>query len=132
MRSAYFAHIGVGLTLVQFFASLLCQLAIAFADSLQVFLLELFQIEQGEVRAVDAADQFIQLDLDGLRIAVLRVLDHEHHQKGNDGGAGVDDQLPGIAEAEEGPLTAQITMMASAARRRPDARRLAPSLWRNG
>src|SRR5690606_15735650 len=47
------------------------------------------------------ADQFVELGLQGGAVAVLRVLDEEHHQEGDDGGAGVDDELPGIGEAEE-------------------------------
>src|SRR5262249_39073003 len=34
-------------------------------------------------------------------VAILRVLNEENHQEGNDGGAGVDDQLPRFREAEE-------------------------------
>ncbi len=49
------------------------------------------------------ADQFIKLELDRRRVAVLRVLDQEHHQEGDDGGPGVDDQLPGVAVVEQGP-----------------------------
>ena len=37
----------------------------------------------------------VQLQLHGQRVLVLRALDEEHHQEGDDGGAGVDDELPG-------------------------------------
>ena len=46
-------------------------------------------------------DQLVELRLHCRAVAVLRVLDQEHHQEGDDGGAGVDDQLPGIGEAED-------------------------------
>src|SRR5262249_26784182 len=46
-------------------------------------------------------DELVQLELDGERVLVLRALDEEHHQEGDDGGAGVDDQLPGVGEAEQ-------------------------------
>ncbi len=36
-------------------------------------------------------------------VAVLGVLDQEHHEKRDDGGAGIDDELPGIAELEQWP-----------------------------
>ena len=49
------------------------------------------------------ADQLVELELDRLGVAVLRVLDQEHHQERDDRRAGVDDQLPGVAEAEERP-----------------------------
>src|SRR6185436_18835810 len=44
-----------------------------------------------------------ELDLHGRRIAVLRVLDHEHHQESDDRGTCVDDELPSIAESEQRP-----------------------------
>lgn len=40
-------------------------------------------------------DQLVELGLDGA-VAVLRVLDQEQHQEGDDRGAGVDDELPGV------------------------------------
>ncbi len=78
-----------------------------FADALK-FLLQLvqllvrhiLQIHQARARAFHATDQFIQLQVDRLHVAVLRVLDQEHHEKRNDGGSGVDDQLPGIRVAK--------------------------------
>jgi hypothetical protein len=39
------------------------------------------------------AQQLVELDLYGLRIAVLRALDQEHHEERDDGGAGVDRPL---------------------------------------
>ncbi|MNP10637.1 hypothetical protein D3C76_1027930 [compost metagenome] len=36
-------------------------------------------------------------------VAVLGVLDQEHHQEGDDGGRGVDHQLPGVVEVEQRP-----------------------------
>src|SRR5690606_8401190 len=61
------------------------------------------QVEQRIVRVVRGADQFVELDLHRLGIPVLRVLDQEHHEKGDDGGPGIDHQLPGVAEAEDRP-----------------------------
>ena len=49
------------------------------------------------------ADQFVELGLDRRAVPVLRVLDQENHQEGDDGGAGVDDELPAIGEAEDRP-----------------------------
>src|SRR5207244_11351889 len=46
------------------------------------------------------ADQLVQLELQRLPIPVLGGLDEEHHQEGDDGGTGVDDELPGIGEVE--------------------------------
>jgi len=45
--------------------------------------------------------EFIELGLQCRRIAILGILDEEHHQERHDGRAGVDDELPGIGIAEE-------------------------------
>jgi len=47
------------------------------------------------------SDELVQLDLDRGAIPVLRVLDQEDHQKGHDGRASVDDELPSVREIEE-------------------------------
>src|SRR5947207_187099 len=47
-------------------------------------------------------DQLVELDLDRARIAVLTVLDDEHHKKSDDRRAGIDGELPEIGEAEQG------------------------------
>jgi hypothetical protein len=46
------------------------------------------------------ADEFVQLQLNCRGVAVLGVLDQEHHEESDDRGAGVDDELPGIGVAE--------------------------------
>jgi len=38
----------------------------------------------------------------GFGIAVLRVLNEKHHQESNDGGAGIDNELPGIGKMKDG------------------------------
>ena len=53
-------------------------------------------------RMIQRQDQLIQLQVDRPRIAVLRVLDQEHHQERHDRRAGIDDELPRVAEAEHG------------------------------
>jgi glutamate-ammonia-ligase adenylyltransferase len=67
----------------------------------QLLLVELFEIEDRVMSALGGADQLVELDLHRHRVAVLGVLDHEHHQESDDGRGGVDHQLPGVAEAEE-------------------------------
>ena len=39
---------------------------------------------------------YVEFHLDRGAVAVLRVLDQENHQEGDDGRAGVDDELPGV------------------------------------
>jgi hypothetical protein len=45
-------------------------------------------------------DEFVELRLQGEVVAVLGVLDEEDHQEGDDGRAGIDDQLPGLGEVK--------------------------------
>src|SRR5690606_34097522 len=52
------------------------------------------------VLACADADQFVKLGLDRRPVAILRILDQEHHQEGDDGCARVDDELPSVGEAE--------------------------------
>ena len=89
--------------MTQLLARLLGEFAVPCADGVQLKLLEILQIEQRVVRTFDRANQLVELEVYSFSIAVLRVLDQEHHEKRDDRGAGVDDELPGIAEAEYRP-----------------------------
>jgi len=48
------------------------------------------------------SDQFIKLDLKSCAVAILRILDQKYHEKGNDGRACIDDQLPRIRILKNG------------------------------
>ena len=63
----------------------------------------ILKIDEFVARGVDAPEDLVELEVQGARVAVLSVLHQEHHEKGDDGGAGVDDQLPGIGVAENRP-----------------------------
>ena len=52
---------------------------------------------------VVGANEFVQFEVKRPGIAVLRILDEEHHKKSDDGGAGVDDELPGVGKMEQRP-----------------------------
>src|ERR1700722_276423 len=56
---------------------------------------------------VYGVDQFVQFQMDGPGIAILRILNQEYHEECDDRGAGINDQLPGIGVMEnwtgEGP-----------------------------
>src|SRR5688500_11443497 len=54
----------------------------------------LLEVDERRACAFDPAQQLVELEVNGLRIAVLRVLDEEHHEERHDRGAGVDHQLP--------------------------------------
>ena len=63
---------------------------------------EVLDIDHLIVRLVDGPDQFVQFEIDGARVAVLRVLNEEDHQERDDGCAGVDHQLPGVRKVKNG------------------------------
>src|SRR6185436_19526507 len=73
------------------------------AECIEVLLLELFQIEEGVMRAFGCADELVELHLDRFSVSILCVLNQKDHQERDDRGAGVDHQLPGVTEAEYGP-----------------------------
>ena len=74
---------------------------IACLDPIEFPFREFFNVEQGVVRLAVRPDQFVQLELQCLGVAVLGILDEEHHQKGDDGGGSIDYELPGITESKE-------------------------------
>jgi len=53
------------------------------------------------MRFLGGADELVELDLQGARFTVLRVLNDEHHEEGDDRRSGVDGELPVIGESEE-------------------------------
>ena len=62
----------------------------------------MFNSNEGITSRADA-DQFIELDLDRGAVAVLGVLNQEHHQECHNRGARIDDKLPSIGIAEQRP-----------------------------
>jgi len=81
--------------------------AFAFVESAELFLKlfelligELLKVHQLSSSASQRADQLVQFQMHRLGVAILCVLDDEHHEKGNDRRSRVDDQLPCVREAE--------------------------------
>src|SRR5882724_217832 len=66
----------------------------------QLFLGRVLEVREDVSRRFLRADQLVELELDRLAVPVLRRLDEEDHQEGDDGGARVDHQLPAVGEAE--------------------------------
>ena len=64
---------------------------------------EIFQIHQVVARALSDADQFVELQMHHFGVAILRVLNQEDHQEGDDRRTRVDDELPRIGVAEYRP-----------------------------
>src|SRR5262249_17890488 len=69
---------------------------------LKFFVAEVFDGGKLVLGAFYRQHELGKLELYRKRVAVLRVLDQEHHQEGDDGSAGIDDELPGVTEIEEG------------------------------
>src|SRR4029077_242124 len=74
---------------------------------LQVFIGAVLEIDEPVARGVRGADQLVEFEMNGLGIAVLRVLDKEHDEEGRNRRAGVDVELPDLRIVEvrsgEGP-----------------------------
>jgi len=49
------------------------------------------------------ADQFVQLQVQGFGITILRVLNEEYDKERDDCGACINDELPGVREVKERP-----------------------------
>ena len=69
----------------------------------QLVLGQRFHVDQAIAGPVDGGDDLVQFEVQRQGVLVLRPLDEEHHQKCHDGGAGIDDQLPGVGKMKEGP-----------------------------
>jgi len=79
---------------------LLGQLEIVTFQLLQLLFRHFLEIQDRIPGAVHCTDKLVQFDLHCGAIAILGVLDQEDHQEGDDGGAGIDDELPGITEVK--------------------------------
>ncbi|CUS37480.1 hypothetical protein COMA2_30295 [Candidatus Nitrospira nitrificans] len=89
-----------GLTTRRTLPGLVGQLLIQRLDVVQVLLGEFLKIQHGIVRASGRTDDLVQFELNRRAVTILGVLDQEDHQERHNGGAGIDDQLPGVAEME--------------------------------
>lgn len=52
------------------------------------------------MRALGSSYEFVKFHLDCLGVSILCVLNEKHHEEGDYRRAGIDDQLPSVAEAE--------------------------------
>jgi hypothetical protein len=67
----------------------------------QLLFREIFKIEKIVSRTSHCADQFIEFQVNRTGIAVLCALNQKNHQECDDGGAGIDYQLPRIRELKQ-------------------------------
>ena len=67
----------------------------------QLFVGGILQVQHVIAGFLNSSYELVQLQVDGFGFAVLRVLDKEHHQEGDDRGAGVYGELPGVGKPEK-------------------------------
>ena len=67
-------------------------------ELLKLLIRKVLEIDKLIARLFDCANEFVQFQMNCFGIAVLCVLDKEHHEESDDGCGGVDDQLPGIGK----------------------------------
>jgi hypothetical protein len=67
----------------------------------ELFFAEIFEHDQFVAGSFDGADEFVEFEMDRFGIAILHVLDEENHQEGDNRGAGIDDELPGVGEVKK-------------------------------
>ena len=83
-------------------------------QDLELLTRQVLDADQAVARAFQGGHELVELELDGQAVLVLRLLDQEHHQEGDDRGPGVDHELPGVREMEERAGDPQTRMMPSA------------------
>jgi len=69
----------------------------------ELLLREILRSRQAILSLGRRHDQLGQLELYRHRVAILSVLNQEHHQERHDRGRGVDHELPGVAVSEQRP-----------------------------
>src|SRR5687767_6529242 len=89
-----FVAAGVIASLLVHRGGVLVEAAVSPLQLVELLVSRLLEIHQVVVRARERADQLVELELDRVALAVLGVLDQEHHQERHDRRAGVDRQLP--------------------------------------
>ena len=71
-----------------------------FLEVLEVSIGEPFKINKLVSSAFNGTYDFVEFQTNGFRITVLRVLDEEDHEEGDDGCASIDNELPGVREVK--------------------------------
>jgi len=95
------------------------QLLVTGVQLIELEIAEVLDIDHCVARFVDGMDELVELEINCAGITILRVLDEEDHQKGHDGGARIDDELPAIGVVEDGAEDGPDNNDADRARKRP-------------
>ena len=81
--------------------SFLSQMGIVILKAFEILFLQIFRIQNAIICTLQRANDLIQFELDGFAVAILCALNKKDHQKCDNGGAGINNKLPGVAEVEE-------------------------------
>lgn len=98
MTPASFAELAVNVVdvVVDEWCELFTQLQELALDALELIFRHVIKVDEAGSRALRTAEQFVELQLNYARRAVLCILDKEHHQECDDRGARVDNELPRV------------------------------------
>src|SRR5262245_58487065 len=84
-------------------AGMLAKVAELLAQGVELLFRQFLEIDEIIAGAIDRANELVELDLKSHAVAVLRVLDQEHHEKRDNGCRRIDDELPALRETDKGP-----------------------------
>ena len=68
---------------------------------LQLLFVEILDVDKGVARAPGSCHEFVEFQLNGQGVLVLRTLYEKHHQERHHRRPGVDDELPRIRKPEQ-------------------------------
>src|SRR3954453_19447258 len=77
------------------------QLLELYLETTQLVIRQILHVDELVARLRNRANQLIELELGDLRVAVLSVLDEEHHEERHDRRARVDRELPGVGVVKQ-------------------------------
>src|SRR6185369_10721726 len=77
------------------------KLLIMLVKQLDLVFGEVLDIDQPIAGSFHRGDDLVELEMYRERVLVLRSLNQKHHQKGDNGGAGVYHQLPGVRKMKQ-------------------------------
>jgi hypothetical protein len=98
------SHLGnteVGSAVANLFEGFPGQNCVAAFDLVEFVFRKFFDIQNSVVAAFRGSQQFVEFDLNGFTVTVLRILNQKYHQKGDDRRGGINDKLPCIAEMKD-------------------------------
>ena len=76
---------GIGSGCLQLARNVACETQIVLMQMLQFLLAALLEIDEARIGGFQRAQQLIELQMNRMAVAVLRVLDQEHHRERDDG-----------------------------------------------